>query len=65
MNKPSRSRLRKFLDRMRRWWRPEPEAPGDPYAYRMAPVRGGPKSRSGAAAVLEPEEDDGPFSTER
>jgi hypothetical protein len=30
--------------------------PGDPYAYRMAPVRRGPKARSGAA-VAEPEDD--------
>jgi hypothetical protein len=34
-----------------------PQLPGDPYADRMAPVRRGPKGRSGAAAVLEPEED--------
>jgi len=31
--------------------------PGDPYADRMAPLRRGPKGRSGAAAVAEPEED--------
>lgn len=30
--------------------------PGDPYAYAMAPVRRGPKGRSGAA-VAEPEDD--------
>ena len=33
-----------------------PAAPGDPYAYVMAPVRHGPKRRSGAA-VAEIEED--------
>jgi|307.fasta_scaffold75963_2 hypothetical protein len=59
MSKPSRSRLRRLLDRMLRWWKPEPESAGDPYAHRMAPVRRGPKGRSGAAAVAEPEEDTG------
>jgi hypothetical protein len=34
-----------------------PQLPGDPYADRMAPVRRGPKGRSGAAAVAEPDED--------
>jgi len=38
--------------------------PGDPYAYRMAPVRSGPKSRSGAA-VVEPEEETGGFFSTR
>ena len=65
MTKHSRSRLRRLLDKMRRWWRPEPEAPTDPYAYRMAPVRRGPKGRSGAAAVAEPEEDSGFLSSGR
>jgi hypothetical protein len=61
MAKASRLRLRNLLERLRRWWRPEPEVPGDPHAYRMAPVRRGPKGRSGAAAVAEPEEDAGLF----
>jgi len=65
MSKPFRSRLRRLLDRMRRWWKPEPELPGDPYAYRMAPVLRGPKGRSGAAPVAEPEEDGGFLSTGR
>jgi hypothetical protein len=34
----------------------KPAAPGDPYAYVMAPVRRGPKGRSGAA-VAEIEEE--------
>ena len=53
-----RSRFRALLDFVRRLLgkRP-PQLPGDPYADRMAPVRRGPKGRSGAAAVLEPEED--------
>jgi len=34
-----------------------PQLPDDPYADRMAPVRRGPKGRSGAAAVAEPDED--------
>jgi hypothetical protein len=36
--------------------RPKPQAPGDPYADRLVPVRRGPKGRSGAA-VAEPGED--------
>ncbi len=57
--KGDKSRLRKLLERVRRLGRREPDLPGDPYAYRMAPVRRGPKGRSGAAAVAEPEEDGG------
>ena len=33
-----------------------PGLPGDPYSRRPAPVRSGPKVRSGAAAVAEPDE---------
>jgi hypothetical protein len=53
------SRLRALLASLRRLLRREkepPQAPGDPYAYRMAPVRRGPKGRSGAA-IAEPEDD--------
>jgi len=56
MEKTSSSRLRRLLEKIRRWWRGEPELPGDPYAYRMAPVQRGPKGNSGAAAAAEPEE---------
>jgi hypothetical protein len=53
-----RSRFRIILDFLRRLLgKKPPQAPGDPYAYRMAPVRRGPKGRSGAAAVAEPEDD--------
>jgi hypothetical protein len=45
-------RLRAWLQRLRRKSLP----PADPYADRFAPVRRGPKGRSGAA-VAEPEED--------
>jgi hypothetical protein len=45
---------------MRRFWKRDPEAPGDPYAYRTAPVQRGPKGRSGAA-VAEPEEESNGF----
>ena len=45
-----RSRLRLVLDLLRRLLgRKTP--PGDPYAYVMAPVRRGPKGRSGAAVA--------------
>jgi hypothetical protein len=50
------SQFRRLLEKVSRWLRREPELPGDPYAYRMAPVRRGPKGKSGAAAVAEPEE---------
>ena len=54
--KEKRSRLRTILDSLRRMLgRKPPQSPGDPYAYRMAPVRQGPKGRSGAA-VAEPED---------
>jgi hypothetical protein len=52
-----RSRFRAVLDFLRRLLGKPPQLPGDPYAYRMAPVLRGPKGRSGAAAVLEPEEE--------
>jgi len=53
-----RSRVRALMNFLRRpLGKKPPPLPGDPYADRMAPVRRGPKGRSGAAAVLEPEED--------
>jgi hypothetical protein len=52
-----RSRFRTVLDFLRRLLgRKPPQTPGDPYAYRTAPLRGGPKGRSGAA-VAELEQD--------
>ncbi|HEY4905632.1 MAG TPA: hypothetical protein VIH89_19285 [Candidatus Sulfotelmatobacter sp.] len=47
----------RIWERVRRllWKNPTPP-PADPYAYRMAPVRRGPKGRSGAT-VAEPEDD--------
>lgn len=56
-SKISRSRLRNLMDRVRRWWKKEPDLPGDPFANQLAPVRRGPKGRSGAAAVAEPDDD--------
>jgi hypothetical protein len=54
-----RSRLRALVqDHVRRLFGKEPtQPPGDPHAHTMAPLRRGPKGRSGAAAVDEPEED--------
>ena len=53
--KPSRFRV--VLDFLKRLLGKKPTSPpGDPYAYAMAPVRRGPKGRSGAA-VAEIEED--------
>jgi len=52
-----RSRLRSLLDvLLRLLGKKRPQAPGDPYAYRMAPLRRGPTGRSGAV-VAEPEDD--------
>jgi hypothetical protein len=52
-----RSRFRVVLDFLRRLLGKKPTPPpGDPYAYAMAPVRRGPKGRSGAA-VAEIEDD--------
>jgi len=52
----NRSRLKALIDLVKRLLGKKPAAPGDPYAYVMAPVRRGPKGRSGAA-VAEIEED--------
>ena len=51
-----RSRFRIALDFLKRLLGRKPTPPGDPYAYAMAPLRRGPKGRSGAA-VAEIEED--------
>ena len=51
------SRFRAVLDFLKRLLGRKPTSPpGDPYAYAMAPVRRGPKGRSGAA-VAEIEDD--------
>jgi hypothetical protein len=52
--KPSRFRV--VLDLLKRLLGEKPAPPGDPYAYVTAPLRRGPKGRSGAA-VAEIEED--------
>ena len=52
-----KSRFRIVLDFVKRLLGQKPTPPpGDPYAYAMAPLRHGPKGRSGAA-VAEIEED--------
>jgi len=51
-----RSRFRILFDFLKRLLGRKPAQPGDPYAYVTAPVRRGPKGRSGAA-VAEIEED--------
>jgi len=56
-NRNDRSLLKKIKDAIRRLLGKRPPQPGDPYAYVMAPVDRGPKSRSGAA-VAEIEDDD-------
>ena len=51
-----RSLRQKFGDFLRWFFRGKAEPPADPYADKFAPVRRGPKGRSGAA-VAEPEEE--------
>ena len=56
-DRKERSRVRALVNFLRRLLRKKPpQLPGDPYADHMAPLRPPPKGRSGAAAVLEPEE---------
>jgi len=50
------STFKTILDFVKRLLGRKPAAPGDPYAYVMAPTRRGPKGRSGAA-VAEIEDD--------
>ena len=54
--KDKKSRIQIMLDLLKRLLGKNPSQPGDPYAYVMAPLRPGPKGRSGAA-VAEIEED--------
>jgi hypothetical protein len=47
-----RSRIKALLDSIRRFFGRKPTTPpGDPYAYVGAPLRRGPKGRSGAAVA--------------
>ena len=52
-----RFRFRTAFDQVLRWLKRELELPAGPFANRMAPIRRGPKDRSGAAAVAEPDEE--------
>jgi hypothetical protein len=45
------SKFRAVVDFLKRLLGKRPAQPGDPYAYVMAPVRRGPKGRSGAAVA--------------
>ena len=56
LRRERRPRLRAVVELLKRLFRKKPASPGDPYAYVMAPVRRGPKGRSGAA-VAEIEDD--------
>ena len=50
------SKFKALLEFVKRLLGKKPAPPGDPYAYAMAPIRRGPKGRSGAA-VAEIEDD--------
>ena len=45
------SKMRRAWDRLKRLFQRTPEPPEDPYAYAMAPLKRGPKGRSGAAVA--------------
>lgn len=51
-----RSKIRMILDFLKSLLGGKPAPPDDPYAHAMAPLRQGPKGRSGAA-VAEVEDD--------
>ncbi len=51
-----RSLFTSLIEGLRRLFGKKPES-GDPYADRLAAIRRGPKGRSGAAAVAEPDEE--------
>ena len=52
--------IKRFLGGLfgRKQVEPPPTPPHDPYAYRAAPRKRGPYDRSGAVAVLEPDDDE-------
>ena len=55
-DREKQSRFKAAMELLKRLLGKKPAQPGDPYAYAMAPVRRGPKGRSGAA-VAELEDD--------
>ena len=60
-----RSRWKEWTDWVkRRFGKKPPSFPPDPYAYVMAPVKRGPRGRSGAA-VADPEDESSGFLSSR
>jgi hypothetical protein len=51
-------KLKNSLSKLMRYLRRESPPPKDPHAYKTAPVVQGPKNRSGAVALNEPDEED-------
>jgi len=51
-------KLKNGLSKLIRYLRRESPPPKDPHAYKLAPVVRGPKNRSGAIALDEPDEDE-------
>ena len=45
-------KLTRLIDKLRRWMRRDPQ---DPYAWVRVPLRRGPRDRSGAVALREPD----------
>ena len=55
---PLKRQLLRAAARIGLWWKePPPGWPYDPYAWKPVPRRPPPKSRSGAVAVAEPDEE--------
>ncbi len=52
--------IKRFLGGLfgRKQIEPPPTPPHDPFAYRRAPLKRSPNDRSGAVAVLEPDDDE-------
>ena len=48
--------LKRVLELLGFWRRRPPASPGDPYAWKPAPLKPRPRSRSGAVAVAEPDD---------
>jgi hypothetical protein len=56
MEHSKNSRLRKWLNSIKRFFKREPDVPEDPYAYVTAPKKPRPTYRSAAAVADRPED---------
>jgi hypothetical protein len=56
MRRSENSRIREWLNRVKRFLKRKPDAPEDPYAYVTAPEKPKPPYRSAAAVADRPED---------